>query len=246
MINESDLIKYGKAVANGLSYTAKQVEEFKDHIHATCSTDQPSKVEDERELLVLEAMIAQLKKKRDSLMDRNRSEEEKKRHAFMKDLKRHMLDILPSFNPALSSEEEGRFAVESLYELFAKKRIEEAPSFKTGEAVKERFKDPDDIHREPHSFVVETHTIGDTKMVWLKDDTKIALTMTMNMAMLCFKRIEKRPASPVVAIGEDEPTPLLELEDEDEGLSSAPVTQAALDDELPPKKRQRRDDEAKN
>lgn len=241
MINESDLIDYGKSVANGLSYTAKQVADFKDQIRATGSTDQPSEVEDERELLVLNAMIAQLKKKRDSLMDRNRSEDEKKRHALMMDLKRHMLAMLPPLKdlPALSGEEEKRrFA----YERVAKRQIAEPPQFKTGDHVVECFKG-DDPHRDPHHFLVETHTIGDTKMVWLKHDTKIVLTMTMNHAMLCFKRIEKRPASPVVAIGEDdEPTPLLELDD-DEGLSSVPVTQAALDDELPPKKRQRRDDE---
>ena len=196
------------------------------------------------ECFVLDAMIAKLKKERDSVMDRNRSEDEKKRHAFMKDLKSRMLAMLPPLKdlPALSGEEQKRrFA----YERVAKKQIEAEPQFKTGDKVQECFND--DPHRDPSRFLVETHTIGDTKMVWLKHDTKIVLTMTMNHAMLCFKRIEKRPASPVVAIGEDdEPTPLLELDDdEDEGLSSVPVTQAALDDELPPKKRQRRDDEAK-
>lgn len=245
MINASDLIEYSEAVVHGLSFTAEQVKDFSDHIHRTTSTDQPSEVQDQRELLVLEAMIVQLKKKKDLLMDRNRSEEEKKRHALVVDMKRHTLAMLPSFKelPALSSEEEKRrFAAERVYEHFAKRRIEEPRQFKTGDTVEERFKD--DIHRKTHSFLVETHTIGDTKMVSLKHDTEMVLTMTMNHAMLCFKGIEKRPASPVVPISEDETTPLLELDDdEDEGLSSAPVTQAALDDELPPKKRQRRDDE---
>ena len=91
---------------------------------------------------------------------------------------------------------------ELLYERVARRRIAE-PQFETGDEVEERFND--DPHREKHVFVVETHTIGDTRMVWLRVSswTEIVLTMTMHHAMLCFKRTGKRPASPVVAIGEE-------------------------------------------
>ena len=115
---------------------------------------------------------------------------------------------------------------ELLYERVARRRIAE-PQFETGDEVEERFND--DPHREKHVFVVETHTIGDTRMVWLRVSswTEIVLTMTMHHAMLCFKRTGKRrPALPVVAIGEEAD----DLSSGDE-LMTKPHTQAVDDDD---------------
>ena len=113
---------------------------------------------------------------------------------------------------------------ELLFERAAKGLIAE-PQFETGDEVEERFKD--DPHRKKDRFVVETRTIGDTTIVMLRYSswTEVVLSMTMPHAMLCFKLIRKRPASPVVAIGEEAD----DLSSGDE-LMSKPHTQAVDSD----------------
>lgn len=223
---------YAKEIVerNTFTFTDKQVKKDQENIqHAT--EEQTEEARDKREFDIVMAMIEQLKKKAKALST------DPKRLTLMNDMT-GFVKILCDMDGGLDEDakayaalewktlNERRFQKELLTKLLARARYFE--KFEEGDIVEEIDGIRRDPHRKNYTFTVGTDMWFETPMVeLLNDDGKVVVRMPQSHAVMLFKRIGKRPASPVVAIGEEAD----DLSSGDELSPYVPHTQAVDNDD---------------
>ena len=215
-------------------FTDKQVEKDKENVkHAT--EEQTEEARHKREFDIVMAMIEQLKKKAKEL-----SPDPKRLHLIydMTEFVKILCDMdggLDEDAKAYAALEwkttlnERRFQKEFLTKLLARARYFE--KFEEGDIVKEIDGIRWDPHRKNLTFTVKTYMWFETPMVeLLNDDGEVVVRMPQSHAVMLFKLTGKRPATPVVAIGEEAD----DLSSGDELSPYVPHTQAVDDDDEEP------------
>ena len=206
-----DMKSYAKEIVEGNTFffTDKQVDIDKVNVKRA-SEEQSEQARDKREFDIVMAMIEQLKKKAKELSTNP------KRLTLIHDMTNYV-EILCEANGGIDEDakaydalqwktlNERRFQKELLTKLLAWARYFE--KFEDGDIVQEIDgirRNPD---RENYTLTVKTDMWCETPMVeLLNDDGKLEVRMPQSHAVMLFKRIGKRPASPaspVVAIGEE-------------------------------------------
>lgn len=231
------MASYASEIVERLTFTPFQIKRDGKNIE-DATEEQTEEARDKREFDIVMAMIEQLKEKAKALSP------DPKRLTLTNDMTEYVkilcnrgggLDEDATAYAALDWKTVNKrpFQKELLTKLLAKARYFE--KFEEGDIVEEIDGIRRDSHRKNYTFTVKTDMWFETPMVeLLNDDGKVVVRMPQSHAVMLFKLTGKRPAAPVVAIGEEAD----DLSSGDE-LRTEPHTQAVDDDEEPAQKKQR-------